>query len=106
MQAQRQHYMEHLWASFRVPYALGGLLARWTLVLRQWRDSPSAEAAFQAHAPMQFYDTWVARDADGGLLEKHAPFARRATPSLRVVLCAANSASKVAAEWMPGQIPA
>lgn len=65
-----------------MPYALGGLLARWTMVLRQWRDSPAAEAAFQAHAPMQFYDTWVARDAEGGLLEKHAPFARRASAAL------------------------
>lgn len=65
-----------------MPYALGGLLARWTLLLRQWRDSPAAEAAFQAHAPMQFYDTWVARDAEGELLDKHAPFARRVAAPL------------------------
>ena len=81
---QRQYYKEHLWTSYRVPYALGGLLARWTLLLRQWRDAPASEAAFQAHAPLQFYDTWVARDADGQLLEKHAPFLRRAAASLPV----------------------
>lgn len=75
-QVQRQHYREHLWASYACPRPLGALLARWTLLLRQWRDSPAAEAAFQSSAPLQFYDTWVARDAVGALLDKLAPYAR------------------------------
>ena len=52
-QAQRKLYKEHLWTAYRVPYALGRALARWTLLLRQWRDAPATEAAFQVSKAVQ-----------------------------------------------------
>ena len=78
LQVQRRLFGEHLRAMYGLPAATGRVLGRWTALLRRWRDAPGTDAAYQAAAPLQFYDTWVARDADGDLFAKTAPYARRA----------------------------
>ena len=75
LQVQRRLYGEHLRAAYGVPEAVGRALGRWTALLRRWRDAPVTGAAHRASAPLQFYDTWVARDAAGDLFAKTAPYA-------------------------------
>ena len=74
-QVQRRLYGEHLRAAYGVPEPVGRALGRWTALLRRWRDAPATGAAYRASAPLQFYDTWVARDAGGDLFAKTAPYA-------------------------------
>ena len=80
-QVQRQLFGEHLRATYGMPAAVAHTLGRWTALLRMWRDAPGTDAAHQVAAPLQFYDTWVARDADGDLFAKTAPYARQAQPT-------------------------
>lgn len=47
LQTQRQLFSEWLARHVWVPRPLGRTIGRWTLLLRQWRDAASTEAAFQ-----------------------------------------------------------
>jgi hypothetical protein len=47
VQTQRRLFAEWLARRAWVPRPLGRLAARWTLLLRQWRDAASTETAFQ-----------------------------------------------------------
>lgn len=51
LQVQRQLFAAALRRSTGIPQPVGRLLGRWTLLLRQWRDAPSASAAFQVPPP-------------------------------------------------------
>ncbi len=75
LQVQRRLYGEHLRGAYGIPEALGRAAGRWTALLRRWRDAPATGAAHRATAPLQFYDTWVARDDRGDLFAKTAPYA-------------------------------
>lgn len=54
--AQEQRRLFAAWLASRawVPRPLGHVMARWTLLLRQWRDSAKTETAFQVSSQWRF----------------------------------------------------
>jgi Cryptococcal mannosyltransferase 1 len=84
VQVQVPIFKQHMWERYRVPAFFAGWLANWRWLVRQWHDNKRNDAAFQRTAPLQFYDTWVARDHQGALFSKLKPYVSSAYSSARL----------------------
>ncbi|KAK9812593.1 hypothetical protein WJX72_000003 [[Myrmecia] bisecta] len=72
---QRRLYADYMKRTFGIPRWLGMAIGLADITMQRWRrEGGPADDAFQRTAPLSFYDIWVARDTDGNLFLKNAPY--------------------------------
>jgi hypothetical protein len=101
VQTQRRLFAEWLARRARVPRPLGRLAARWTLLLRQWRDAPATEAAFQVPAEFAGWRHWCDHDLQRTSMVRrraHWPAYIISTPSESLSTLAGSGVAVLAAQ--------